>query len=297
MSRPVALQVRPEDIPAVLQHERRWCLWRYEHRPGTDRWAKIPCQSTGRYARSNDPTTWAPFDHVLASLSRFDGLGFMLGDGWAGLDLDDCIDGRTVLPAAIPLIAQLDDRYAYQEVSPSGTGYKVIGRAARTGGEIKFSQTPPTCTAWYGARFFAVTGRLPGYGDGPFDPTVDLTAIINLWFPPRRDALGRVAVPTFIRDGDVRGTEAIERLTDDEVIERALATPQAEKFIRLVRGDLSDYGGDHSRADQALVSILAYWCQGDLAQVDRLFRQSGLMRPKWDVASYRRATLAKAVQS
>jgi putative DNA primase/helicase len=63
-----------------------------------------------------------------------------------------------------------------------------------------------------------------------------------------------------------------------------------------VRGDLSDYGDDHSRADQALVNILLYWCEGDLAQVDRLFRQTGLMRDKWNVESYRRATLGKAAQ-
>ncbi len=101
----------------------------------------------------------------------------------------------------------------------------------------------------------------------------------------------------------MRGTERItdadvyRKLTDDEIVERILVSPQANKFIKLVRGDLSDYGKDHSRADQALVSILAYWCQGDFDQIDRLFRQSALMRDKWNVCSYRRATLLKAVRA
>jgi primase-polymerase (primpol)-like protein len=40
--------------------------------------------------------------------------------------------------------------------------------------------------------------------------------------------------------------------------------------------------GDWSRADLALVDHPAWWSQGDVAQIDRLFRQSGRMRPKWD---------------
>jgi hypothetical protein len=37
-----------------------------------------------------------------------------------------------------------------------------------------------------------------------------------------------------------------------------------------------------SRADAALCSLLAYYTDGDHARVDRLFRLSGLYRPKWD---------------
>jgi primase-polymerase (primpol)-like protein len=67
-----------------------------------------------------------------------------------------------------------------------------------------------------------------------------------------------------------------------------------DKFLALWRGDTSIHGGDHSRADQALVSMLAFWTNYDAARVDRLFRQSGLMRDKWHADSYRRATLRKA---
>ena len=148
-------------------------------------------------------------------------------------------------------------------------------------------------TPWHGARFFAVTGDVDEHVG---DPTVDLTQFINDAFPGRHPTTRLGPVPAYIRVRDTRGTEGIERFTDDQVVERILATPQAEKFLRLVRGDLSEHGDDHSRADQALCSILAYHCQGDLEQVDRLFRQTRLMRPKWNVGSYRRATLQKAVQ-
>lgn len=36
-----------------------------------------------------------------------------------------------------------------------------------------------------------------------------------------------------------------------------------------------------SEADFTLVLLLLYWTNGDTMQVDRLFRQSGLMRQKW----------------
>lgn len=39
---------------------------------------------------------------------------------------------------------------------------------------------------------------------------------------------------------------------------------------------------DQSRADFALCRLLAYWTNNDAEQVDRLFRQSALYRPKWD---------------
>lgn len=49
-----------------------------------------------------------------------------------------------------------------------------------------------------------------------------------------------------------------------------------------MRGDCSAQGGDHSAADMALCSHLAFWLGGDAGRVDRVFRSSGLMREKWD---------------
>ena len=84
-------------------------------------------------------------------------------------------------------------------------------------------------------------------------------------------------------------------LTDDEVIYRALSARNAEKFSRLFeRGDTGDYDGDDSRADQALVSLLAFWTQ-DPGQLDRLFRRSALYRDKWERSDYRERTIGKAI--
>ncbi len=70
--------------------------------------------------------------------------------------------------------------------------------------------------------------------------------------------------------------------SDQELIERAKHAKNGDRFARLWVGETSDFGGDHRRADLALCRMLSFWCKGDVEQVDPLFRQSGLMRDKWD---------------
>jgi hypothetical protein len=75
--------------------------------------------------------------------------------------------------------------------------------------------------------------------------------------------------------------ESNRELTDEEIICRAGAAKNGDKFRRLWDGDTSGYTSP-SEADLALCSHLAFWCGRDSARIDTLFRQSGLMRPKWD---------------
>jgi hypothetical protein len=83
-------------------------------------------------------------------------------------------------------------------------------------------------------------------------------------------------------------------LTDEEVIDLARGAKNAAKLETLWEGDTSAYAS-HSEADQALLSLLAFYTQ-DEEQLDRLCRQSGLCRQKWlDRPGYRRATIEKAL--
>jgi putative DNA primase/helicase len=77
--------------------------------------------------------------------------------------------------------------------------------------------------------------------------------------------------------------EAGNGLSDEVLLEKARSAANREKFCRLFdKGDLSEYQDDHSRADKALVNLLAFWTCKNAVQMDRLFRQSKLMRAKWD---------------
>ena len=83
-------------------------------------------------------------------------------------------------------------------------------------------------------------------------------------------------------------------LSDESVRRKAFASKQGEKFKALWDGVIPE-GKSHSEADAALCAMLAFWCGGDIEQMDRLFRQSALMRDKWERDDYRTATLTKAV--
>ncbi len=89
------------------------------------------------------------------------------------------------------------------------------------------------------------------------------------------------------------------RFQDHEIIEKARNAKNSQKFIRLFdHGDLRDYGNDDSRADMALAAILAFYTGESLDQLERLMRQSKLVREKWDThpTYLRERTLTAAIQ-
>jgi hypothetical protein len=103
-----------------------WCL--EEHGGRT---TKIPYQvSTGARASSTNPADWTSFKAARNRLKagEYDGLGFRLGGGWAGIDLDKCRDPKTgtISKAAWQIICRFD---SYTEISPSLTGVKIFVRA------------------------------------------------------------------------------------------------------------------------------------------------------------------------
>jgi len=85
--------------------------------------------------------------------------------------------------------------------------------------------------------------------------------------------------------------------SDDEVLRKAINAPNAEKFTALFEADKETIARYHSQseADLALCKMLAYWADGSVSTIDRLFRQSGLYREKWERADYREATINRAL--
>jgi hypothetical protein len=85
-------------------------------------------------------------------------------------------------------------------------------------------------------------------------------------------------------------------LTDEEVEQLARGARNSAKFEALNSGDISGYVS-YSEADQAYVSLLAFYTQ-DEEQLDRLYRRSGLCRQKWlDRPDYRHRTITHALSN
>ena len=108
----------------------------------------------------------------------------------------------------------------------------------------------------------------------------------------RRRVLGE---PATTNGHETTRSTASSGLSDEEILMKAAAAENGEKFRRLWAGDTSDYTSV-SEADQALCSLLAFWTGPDPAKIDELFRESGLYREKWERADYRERTVHKALE-
>lgn len=265
-------------VPRELKIEPRWVCWRREERNGKA--TKLPvCAANGRMAKSTDPTTWATFEEAVVAVGRWrcDGVGFVFGPdrAFTGLDLDHVIEGG-VLDAAYRWV--VEEAGTYTEVSPSGDGLHLIFRGPKPEGAERSRKGQPcgrVVEMYDHDRYFTVTGNVfEGHGAVSANPDV-VERAYRTWIEPetrssqpRLDDAAREATPG--------------GMGDDELVERMLASRSGGDIRALLAGDCSAQGGDHSAADMALCSHLAFWCAGDAARMDRIFRASGLMRDKWD---------------
>ena len=275
-NKPSVLPVNPDGIPADLKDAARWVLWKLAwkaNKDGTGKWDKVPVTTAGRGAKTNDPRTWGTFEAVLAAYRklRYDGIGFVLGNRFAGVDLDDVRDPATGAITAAWAADLVRKAGTYTDVSPSGTGVKLFGVGTWMGDWHKRPHPSGTgeIEIYSAGRYFTVTGR----------PADGSTPVVNgIWVT--LDDLADQFAPETAQQASVHGGCPV---ADDEVLRRIRASKQREKFAALFdRGDASAYGADESAADLALCSILAFWVGPDAERIDRLVRRSGLMRDKWD---------------
>ena len=216
----------------------------------------------------------------------------MLGDGLTGVDLDHVRDPHTgaIIPWAKRVISALN---SYTELSPSGTGYHIFFLGAKPRGRcnLRFTDDGTAFEIYDRGRFFTVTGQ---HVEGtPRElreiPLVELEHVcaeMLARLPQKPPA--PVAAPT---------SAAPVTLEDSELLRRMFAARNGPAVARLYHGDFSDFCSQ-SDADVRLCGMLAFWTGRDTAQMDRLFRASGLMRDKWDsrrgASTYGATTIARA---
>jgi hypothetical protein len=281
-------------VPAELRAEPRWVCWRAQARDG--RTTKLPVNpSTGRMASSTDATTWSDFDTAIAAVGRWhaSGVGFVFAPdrAFTGLDLDHVISGGALADAYRWVVSEA---HTYCEVSPSGDGLHLIFRGSKPEGATRCRRG---CVEMYDHdRFFTVTGDVfEGHGRLGSNPSV-VERAYRTWIDPSLGAGMRQAeIPG---GGGAAGDAGAP--DDAELVRRMRASRNGAAIGALLDGDLSAYGGDHSAADMALCSSLAFWCAGDADRMDRIFRASGLMRDKWDSrrggSTYGAQTIARALE-
>ena len=272
------LKNKYSNVPNDLKVLKRWVGFKVEK--GEDgKTAKRPYNPlTGVWAKVNDDLTWSTFNIALSGCVKynFDGIGFILGNGIFGVDLDNHPDKDGHYAMTDDEFQELVDEFvnaldSYSELSQSKKGVHIICSGALPEGARRKKDVP--IEMYDCGRFFAFTGY-----------TIHNTPINNrekeivpLWekylYTPRSE-IG----PSF----SVADNCKLD-MSDEEVIRKALESKSGEMFYKYYHdGDLSQNGGDHSSADVSFCNMLAFWCNRDKAQMDRIFRNSALMRDKWD---------------
>ncbi len=261
------MQERKWSIPADLMVLPQWVCW---GAPGKAR--KCPYNPrTGYPAKAGQPDTWADLATATAAVNAgyYEGVGFEFnGGGIVGVDFDHCIQGGKLDAWAAAWVERFN---SYTEVSPSGTGLHILCRGKLPGEAVK----KPRGEMYDRARYFTITGKP---WDGPAKPLRDAQEAVTALYEELQAETRKAAErPTEARTAPP-GAVSIE---DAPLIEKMKRGRNGAEFSRLWAGDISAYPS-HSEADIALCNALAWWTNCDASRVDRLFRQSGLMREKWD---------------
>lgn len=263
------LSFADEAIPATLKALSHWVCWRAI--PSGERIEKIPvCAESDRNASTTNPDTWTDYNTAGMKACTTEGLGlgfvFTKSAGIVGVDLDKCRDASTgaIEPWASEIVDALD---SYTEISPSGTGLHIF-----VSGELPQGRTKKGRIEAYSAgRFFTVTGQHLKDTPTTIEPRTSALAAFHAQ---------HLADPRPKPEHNGSNVSPSSSLSDSDILHKCRNAKNASKFETLWHGDWSGYPSQ-SDADLALLGQLKFWTQ-DAGQLDRLFRQSGLMRPKWD---------------
>ena len=237
---------------------KRWVTYRLYWDEKRGKYDKKPFNArTGGFAQSNNPNTWSDYDTALKVVHSYDGLGFMLGEGIFGVDIDGVNLNEPIVNEVITTLN------SYAEVSPSCKGIHVICKGTKPQGACRKGNFE----CYDKGRFFTVTGKVIMPYTNLRDCTHSIQSLHSKYLARQEKEL--LSTPSHYKGGEL--------LSDGEVLEKA---SRNDKFSQLYYS--GSYSGDASKDDMTLINMLIFWTGGNASQIDRLYRGSTLMRPKWD---------------
>ena len=263
-----------ENIPEELKKVAQWvCVSKVD---------KIPKNPfNGKNAKANDPKTWGTFEQAVKACDSFgfDYVGFEFAPPYFGVDLDHCMDNSDFVDEFVETLQ------SYAELSRSGDGIHIICKgklpegSRRKGGVEMYSE----------GRYFICTGNIYNHS---YIKIKDCTESVKV--------LHSKYLPTATPKAEIRKPVPVD-LDDAEIIDKARACKSGSLFSMLYAGEWQGIFPSQSEADLALCNQLAFWTACNAAQMDRIFRTSGLYRKKWDTKrggdTYGNITIGKACAS
>lgn len=243
-----------------------------------------------------DPNEGATFEAAEKAVKKikYTGVGFIFSDNnlYFGVDLDNVIDPNgEILPDALEIIETLN---SYTEYTPSGRGFHVIVKAdfmpefnrsnfkldpvTRKQYSRKEKRTikAPGVEMYANKRYFTFTGKCYKKYKTIETRTEEIKAIYHKYINTTAAAKSCSVEPE-----EFLTPELTEDQSDTTIIYKMLRGGNAEIIKPLWEGITAGYKSD-SEADYRLCCYLAFYTNKDPLRIDRIFRQSGLYRKKWD---------------
>ncbi|HHL0970940.1 TPA: phage/plasmid primase, P4 family [Bacillus cereus] len=264
------------EIPTELKNLPQWVLWRKENTKG--KVTKIPYQANGEMAQANNRRTWSTFATAVKFYleGNYDGIGFVFSrqDNYVGIDLDKCVVDGKINTLATEIIDILD---SYTEFSPSEKGIHIIikGNLPQSVLGTGRKNTKHGLEIYSYGRFFTFTGNRENSND-VYDRTDELAEVFEQYFDDS-DMQGRVNLAEFEKDEI--------KISNDALWERMFRGQKGDEIRSLYNGNLIN--DDHSASDLSLCNHLAFWTGKSATRMDSMFRETSLIRDKWDVIHFR----------
>ena len=273
-----------------------FCTWKLE-KDSHGRLTKVPYNPrTGFHASVDKPYTFADMEMALKAVENYSGVGINISGRVGCIDVDGCVrEDGSLTDTTLAVMALFPD--AWVEYSPSGTGlhvYFLIPEGYVYDKEEYYINCNKYGLEMYIAgetsHFLTMTGNVFRTG-GMTVTGENLDSFKNTYM--KRPALERA---------EIQVPEGGSILSDEEVMVKCYRSQGGETFARYYDGDWTKPGDpnwSHSQADLSVCRRLAFFCRGDMEQMDRLFRNSGLYREKWDErrgdGTYGELTMRKAI--
>lgn len=266
---PYKLKTNLDNIPDAMKSLPNWVAFRTEASDGKVKKILLsPNKGASdvqylKWAKSDDPTTWASFDKAAAFARKYklDGLAFaMSGSGMTCIDLDHHLDEHGK-PSELAQKYLNAAQGTYIERSVSGRGLHIFYAGSRPA-DRQNRNIQLDLETYDSGRFISMTGNL--YGDTSKEISPPSAELKNLL------ASNLAKVPQYSTPSVPLGMD------DNALIEKIRGSKVGRDFEALWSG--ADICGDRSVSDFKLCNMLAFFSGGDAAQVERCFRSSGLYR-------------------
>lgn len=267
------------NVPKELQEREQWLPAKVVTAKGKKK-KKIAFWKAGKFAKwKSDKSQRMSFEDALSFVEAkgYDGVSYVPIEDepiWF-VDLDEHIQEGRVSPYARNLVQSLD---SYTELSESDEGYHILGWAEvprdSRGGRKRASLGLEVYVGLCKPIFF--TGKkLQGSPAGLEERTEQINRLLDKEFKDRTSTeKEKKDVPVLPNS-----------LTDEELISRM--TGRKAKWAEIWEGNWEPYYPSHSEAVLGLASELAFWSGNDRERIDRLMRQSELLKDtdrltKWE---------------